>query len=692
MAKKPAEAAKYDSATDVNVLLQNSQEAEWDQRQAAREAVVFLNDRNGQWEPFWWDSCNGKPRYTFDMTSPIVDQHMRQIEESAFDIRVSPAGGQATKETAQVYDGVIRNIENMSNAGHIYKAVARGMIASGFDAMRVVQKYVDSDSFDQDLIIEHIPNAIDRVWWGPSESQDRSDAPWCVVLHSMSKAAYEEKWPEGSGQSVSEGRQANAYYQRVDQIIIGEFLYYEEDAKELVLMNNGRVYDVDDKFKAIADELKELGVTETRRRKVKGKRICSRFFDGSDWLDEKKETVFTLMPVAPCYGNFWLFEDKILYQGVVEKLYDTQRVLNYSLSREIEEGALAPRAKYWMTKTQTAGNEDTLATLNTNSDPVQIYNPDPEAPGAPQQQGGAQINPGLRNISESMRNMMSYSSGMFAANMGDNPGLQSGVAIDKLQSAGEAGSSKYVKALEYAIAYLARVLIKAIPKTYDTQRQMRLMYEDGSTEIQVLNQEVQDRQTGQMITLNDLSQGQYDVVCRAGPSFKNKQEETIAAMVELAKVDPSIMQIGGDLFLKAINTPVADQLAERRRAQMLSQGLIPESEMTDEEKQAAQQKAQTQQGQDPAMVLAQAEMAKGQAELMKAQTDQMNAHTEQVRAQVDLFNAETQRMKVMADAQEKGINIQMKSVEIEGKQLDNIQKVQNIQNPQPVQPRAANAR
>lgn len=676
MAKKSVEIQKYSNASDVNILLQAAQEAEWDQRQAAREAIVFLNDRNGQWEPFWWNSCDGKPRYTFDMTSPIVDQHMRQIEESSFDIRVSPAGGEATKETAQIYDGVIRNIENMSNAGHVYKAVARGMIASGFDAFRIVQKYVDSDSFDQDLIVEHVPNAIDRVWFGPSESQDRSDAPWSIVLHAMSKADYDVKWPDGSGQSVSEGRQANAYWQRQNLVIIGEFLYYEESARELVLMSNGRVYEVDDDYKTIADELKLLQITEVRRRKAKAKRVCSRFFDGSNWLGEAKETVFALMPVIPCYGNFWLFEDKILYQGVVEKLYDPQRVLNYSLSREIEEGALAPRAKYWMSMAQSTGHEGTLATLNTNSDPVQFFNPDPQLPGPPQQQGGAQINPGLSRISETMRTMIGQTASMFAANMGDNPGLQSGVAIDKLQTAGEAGSNKYVKALEFAITYGAKVLIKAIPKTYDTQRQMRLMYEDGSTEIQVLNQEVRDQQTGQMITLNDLSQGTYDVVCRSGPSFKNKQEETIAAMTELAQTDPTIMQIGGDLFLKAVNSPVADALAARKRAQMLSQGLIPESEMTDEEKQAMAQKSQ-QTPPDPAMVLAQAEME-------KAKADQMNAENNRIKLEIDGFNAETNRIKALAEAKTAGVRIEDMSVTIEGKRLDNVKKIQDITNPQPI--------
>jgi hypothetical protein len=281
-----------------------------------------------------------------------------------------------------------------------------------------------------------------------------------------------------------------------------------------------------------------------------------------------------------------------------------------------------------------------------------------------------------------MRMMIGQTASMFAANMGDNPGLQSGVAIDKLQTAGESGSNKYIKALEFAITYVARVLIKAIPKTYDTQRQMRLMYEDGSTEIQVLNQEVTDVQTGRKFTLNDLSQGTYDVVCRAGPSFKNKQEETVAAMTELAKVDPSIMQIGGDLFLKAINTPVADALAERKRAQMLAAGLIPESEMTDDERQAMAQKAQGQQAQDPAMVLAMAEMKKAEAEAMNAQNNQM-------KLQIEGFNAETKRIEVMTLAKERGMKIEDMSVSIEGKRLDNVQKVQNITNPQPpAQPRA----
>src|SRR5690606_34342820 len=161
------------------------------------------------------------------------------------------------------------------------------------------------------------------------------------------------------------------------------------------------------------------------------------------------------------------------------------------------------------------------------------------------------------------------------------------------------------RALEVAIEATGRVLVDAIPKVYDTERTVRVLYEDETYDMVPLNQRIIDRQTNRIVTLNDLNQGKYDAGCTAGPAFESRQQETIQMMIDAAKVDPSIMAMGGDLFLNNINSPAAKQLAERKRAQMIQQGLIPESQLTDEEKQQlqAQQQAQGQQ-QDPAMVLA----------------------------------------------------------------------------------------
>jgi len=692
---------KYDSHDAVINLLKAAQWADHDNREKAREAHLFVSKRDGQWEPYWWNNNINKPRYTFDMASPIVDQIAGEIEQADFDIRVSPAGGNASKDVAEVYDGIIRNLETISNASYVYSQAGRGAVTCGYDAWRVVQKFADDNSFDQDLLIEPIGNAIDRVWFDPSAIlQDKSDARFCFVLHPISTEEYYARWPEGSGSSVSDDREGDAYYDKAEVIVIGELLYVEEEMRELVLMSNGQVHEVTEDFDSIVDELSSIGVTEVRRRTRKYKKICSRLFDASDWLEDDKDTAFCYLPVVPVYANFKILENKTIYYGAVEKLMDSQRVLNYSLSREIEEGALAPRAKYWMTMAQAAGHELQLQTLNTNSDPVQFYNVDPNTPGVPQQQGGAQINPGLRTISEAMRGIIGMSAGMFASNMGDNPGLQSGVAIERLQNKGDNGTHKYFQALEIAIAQTGKILVSAIPKVYDNQRQMRLMYMDGSTEMKSINQEVIDSQTGKVVKVNDLSQGTYDVICKAGPSFRNRQEQTLKTMLDLAQVDPTILQLGGDLLLKNVVSPVADALAERRRIQMIAQGVIPESQMTDEERaQIAQRQAMQGQAQDPAMVLAQAESMKAQAEQLRAQVElqklqletakiQLEAQkmaaglqSDQANLQLDAFNAETNRMNTQIKAQEAGAKIQRDQVATQGQALDNQLKVVSALNP-----------
>lgn len=691
----------FDSLQSVLNLMSSAQEADHDNREKAREAHLFVDKRDGQWEPYWYANSVGKPRYSFDFCNPIIDQVTASIELADFDIKVSPMSGPASKETAMVIDGLVRNIEAISRAKDIYVNAGRGMVTTGYDGWMVSHKYSDPQSFDQDLVIEPVANFIDRVWFDPaSYLQDKSDAQYAFLLHAMSVQEYVKRYPEGSQASVSIDREGDAYYDKGQVIVVGQLFYVSQEAVELVLMSNGAVYTIDDDFKKVKDELMQLGIEEVRTRKAYKTKVYSRFFDQTDWLEDEEETIFDRIPIIPLYGNFKIVENKTIYWGVVEKLLDPQRVLNYSLSREIEEGALAPRAKYWMTLTQAAGHEDALATLNTNSDPVQFYNIDPETSGAPMQQGGAQVNPGLRTISESMRQIIGQTAGMFAASMGDNPGLQSGVAIESLQSKGDNGTIKYFRALESAIAATGDILVKAIPKVYDAQRTVRLLYEDGSSEMQVLNEPIIDQQTGEIVTLNDLTKGQYSVSCRAGPSFRNRQQETIETIIEIAKVDPSIIGMAGDILLNAIPTSAATQIGERKRLQMMAQGLIPQTQLTEEEKAQMAQSAQGQeQQQDPAMVLAQAEMAKAQAEQMRAQVEvqrlqldtakiqleaqkvQMQMQADQATQQLDVFNAQTQRMNTQIKAQQAGASIEKDAVDTQGKQIDNQLKIVSALNP-----------
>ena len=652
---------------DVLKALKACQEAEHDMREQSREAHEFVIHRQGQWEPQWYSQNEGKPRYTFDLTGPIIDQVSGYVEKQDFSTDVSPMGGDASEEVSETLSGLIRNIENMSRAQATYNRATRESVTGGISGWRVIQKYAQGDSFDQDLAIERIGSYVDRVWLGPHEEPDGSDAKYGFVLAGMPKDDFEAKYPDAKPSEVATDRVAQSYYHRHDLVTVGEYLYLAEEDREIVLMSNGQVFDAE-ALAMVADELAQAGIMEEGRRTRKKRCVYSRLFSENEWLTEPRKTVFEeWIPIIPLYGNFEVYEDKVTYRGEVEKLMDPQRVFNYSLSREIEEGALAPRAKYWMTENQAEGYEKSLASLNTNSDPVQFYNPDPEAP-PPAQQGGAQINPGLRNISESMRMIIGQSAGMFAANMGDTQKFaQSGVAIEALQDRGDTGSTKYTEAREIAQAHTARILVDAIPRVYGPKRQIRILGEDGTQEFVTIGQTVMDQQTGAVKVLNDLAQGQYDVTCKSGPSFKNRQNETVSTLVELGKVDPSVIQLGGDILANNVTAPGMGDLADRKRQILFKQGLIPLDQLTDEEKQQVQAAATQPPQENPQMVLARAEEAKAQADAMAVQQKVQESNQQhQVKIKelsIREYEAQIKAFEAQIAAQEAGMNVKLKGAQ-----------------------------
>lgn len=576
---------KFDDHSSVIESLKKAQEAEREVREVAREVRRFLNEPDGQWEDNVASKMLGRPRYTFDRCNDIVDDIAGEIEQADFDIRVKPSGGDATKDIAKTFDGLIRNIENLSNARDVFNASAREMVSSGFDAWRVTQRWGDNNTFDQDLYIDEIPDAIDRVWFDPdSKKQTREDAKFCFVLNSLGNDEYKEKFPKGSGMSVSTDSSvsSSSFGTGHDVVVIGEFIFKTQKKTRIVELSNGSVVIDDENYQKVKDEYAARGVSEKRSRFRMLDVIKKRFFDANGWLTDVEETVFDYLPVVPTYGNFKVVDNKIVFWGVISKKMDAQRVYNYTESRKVEEGALAPLEKIVATNEQVGAHAHAWAKLNTSKDPLIQYEHQEGQP-PPYKLGGAQINPGLESVSNSALQNLQSTAGLDRLT-GEPLGLRSGTAVELEQNKGDTRNYKYTASQEIAICHTAKLLVRAIPKTYDTERQVRILNEDQSFDMVMLNQEIFDEETKTKVKQNDLSVGLYDVTCDVGPAFKNRQSETIAALNELFQIDPSLLQEGKDIYLNNITTPGADQLAERARARMLLEGAIPEEQMTDEEK------------------------------------------------------------------------------------------------------------
>lgn len=672
--------------SETLILLSEAQEAEKDQRKNVKENSLFLNKKDGQWEPKIITSFRGRPRYTFDKCNPIVDSISKTLSQSSFDIKVAPAGGDATKDLAKTFDGIIRNIENVSGFTNIMNMASRRMIGVGLSGFRIVQDWANSDAFDQDLLFKPLSNFDERVWFEPSsELQTRADADYVFVLQALSDPKYEKEFPDGSKVSVDQNIEQRVYTRNSDPIVVGEVLYKKPTTKTLILMTNEAVYEETEDFLKIVDELAAQKITEVRRRKRETFKVFQRFFDGGDWLTDEKETVFNLLPVVPMYANFQITENKVTYWGAVDRILDQQRVYNYLRSRQVEEGALSPREVFWMTPEQAKGHGPELSDMNISPAPVQQYNHVAGQP-PPFKAGGYNVNPGLETAAQAASADINASSGQFGANLGENPGLQSGAAIDLQTKTGNANNIKYVESREIATCHAATILIGAIPKVYDQKRQLRILNEDGTEEIIFVNETVLDQEST-MVTINDLNQGLYDVTCKAGISFSNRQEETVKAFTEIAAIDPTVMQSGSDIFFKNITSPGFDQIAERKRRQLLLAGQILPNQQTDEEKQLLaqlQQQQQQQQGQPDA--LSQAQLILAEAEQLKAEVLQQQANVEleekKIKLGIDQERLNLDREKFEQSALNDDIN---NDVKLQKQQLDQLalimkQQAQEVQN------------
>jgi len=618
--------------------LSDYQQSDLDQRQQARECDRFLLDKDGQWEESVARSLDAqkRPRYTFDQVTPVIENIMADIEDMEFGSNVKPASGDATKELAKTYEGMVRSIEADSDATSIYRNACRRLIRRGFDAWIIKAKFKNEWSFDQSLVVETIPNAINRVWTDNTSSKaDSSDSDVAYVLTSVTPEAYKEQFPEGNAVSIDDADLGEHYDQyRPEVIIFGERYYKKETTREVCQLSNGEIVEKDENFERVVDEYAAQGVTVVREKKVKDFKIYHRFFDGGGMLSEERETVFRTLPVVTVYGNYELLGEnsKITYSGITLKEMDYQRVFNYAKSREIEEGALAPRKKLVMTKKMAKGNEAQLAALNVSADPVLFVTPDDQWTAGVQEIGGAQVNPNLANLANDMAMGMQVTGGTNNAMNGQYAARMSEDALRMQIDRGTGATRKWVNALVNGIKRTCEILVQTIPPVYDTKQQFMILGQDGSEEMVVLNDEVYDTQTQQMVRVNTLNKGEYKVFCDAGPAFANKMEAGLSAMLQYAAIDPSIVNTGGDLMLKSIDAPLMEEMAARKRAQLLQAGMIPEDQMTDEEIEAAQMAAQQPQPEDPVVML----------ERMKEETLQMTQQNKATEHQIQVAKLQTE--------------------------------------------------
>jgi hypothetical protein len=134
----------------------------------------------------------------------------------------------------------------------------------------------------------------------------------------------------------------------------------------------------------------------------------------------------------------------------------------------------------------------------------------------------------------------------------------------------DTGTYHYVDNLARAIRHITRQIIGLVPKIYDTQRVARIMGEDGapdSAKIDPTQQEpvkkIIDQNGIEIEKIYNPSVGTYDVMVTTGPSYMTKRQEALESMGQLLQGNPQLWSVAGDLFIKNMDWPGAQEMAKR---------------------------------------------------------------------------------------------------------------------------------
>ena len=520
-------------------------------------------------------TINARPTLTINK----LPQHVRQVtndqRQNRPGAKVIPVDSNADVEIAEIFNGMIRHIEYISDADVAYDTACENQVAYGEGYIRLLTEYCDDDTFEQDIKIGRIRNSF-SVYMDPTmQDPTGADAKYCFVTEDLTKDEYERMYPNSAPittlQSLGVGDQSISNWLNEDTVRVADYYYIDYDRATLNLYPGNQTAFAgtpeDKQLKAFYG--KPLKSRESDRPKV---RYCK--INGYEIL-EQREWAGKWIPVIRIVGNEFEVDGRLYVSGLVRNAKDAQRMYNYWVSQEAEMLALAPKAPFIGYGGQFEGYEDKWKTANTQNWPYLEVNPDvTDGQGSilplPQRAQPPMASSGLLQAKAGAAEDIKSTTGQYNASLGMGSNERSGKAILARQREGDVGTYHYGDNLARGVRHIARQLVDMIPKIYDTQRIARIIGEDGETKMVKINpdqpQPVNKIVNEQGIVIEKIYNpgvGKYDVVATTGPGYATKRQEALEAMAQLLQGNPQLWSVAGDLFVKNMDWPGAQEMSKR---------------------------------------------------------------------------------------------------------------------------------
>ena len=662
--RKPSKPeAEADADADAKVLdvakkrWRRADEFDRPNREDAYEDLDFLETPGAQWPEREKRAREdeGRPCLEFNRLPTTIAQITGDIRQMRPAIKVVPVDSRGDPETANVIAGMVRYVENRSDAPSAYFAAADQQVGAGIGHWKVITEYGSDSTFEQEIRIVGVPDGVGVRWDPDAVLPTREDAKFCFVPVDMSRDVYEETYPDHPAAEIGDSdltRSGMAEWVGADMVRIAEYYTKTPVEKTLALMPDGEIIDLTDEAAddhaeklALIAEAKATG-NRVRIEKRPGHRVERYLISANAVLDGPTEIPGRFIPVVPVVGVEMTIGKRRARRGVIRFAKDAQRAYNYARSTETEVVALQPKSPFIGTEKMFKGYEAIWDTANSTNHPFLPYNVDDRSPTArPERSTPPVASAGLAQLSREAAEDLKAVTGVYDASLGARSNETSGKAIMARQREGDVGSFVYIVNFSRSIRHTGSIVVGMIPHVYDTARTLRIVGEDGKVDLVQINQVAGLADDGQPLDKirNDVTVGAYDVAMEMGPSYTTRREAALDGMIQLVQAAPQVAPLVLDLLAKAQDWPMADKIAKRIRTMLPPQIQAQEAQESGEpppppmppspQEQAAMQAQERQQQieagrQQLDMEKLGVEREKLQAEVLKIQAEIEKAHVE----------------------------------------------------------------
>ncbi len=645
-----------------------------DVREKCIEATRFARVPGGQWEGATAagtkldDRFEKYPKFEINKVATELNRIIAEYRNNRITVKFRPGDKEASEELANKLNGLFRADYEETGGGEACDNAFDDAATGGFGCFRLTSMLVNEyDPMDerQRIAIEPVYDPSRSVWFDPdAKKYDKSDALWAFCMYSLSPEKYEAEYGKTPPASLDVTTMTSWEYDWFEPEVVYIAKYYEVRKESVDVISyrqpiTGEIATYDsDQIEDIEDELALAGFQEVARRSVKRRRVYVSVVDGQNFLEKPRRIPGEHIPLIPVYGKRWFIDDIERVEGHIAKAMDPQRLYNLQVSMLADSAAQDPGQVPIFDPEQVRGLEKHWEDRGKKRPAFLVAR-------APRDKAGNPIGPAAPGsftpapqLSPAIATMLQLTSADIQEVTGSSQAMQqmpSNIAqetVNNLMNRADMASFIYLDNMAKSLKRAGEVWLSMAREVYGSEREVRVVNEDGTDDIALMNAQVVDSQTGRVVALNDLSTGRYDVTVDVGPSYTARRDATVSVLTNVLSTmlpnDPMRPAIQG-IILDNIDGEGLDDFKEYNRNQLLTSGIVkPRNEKEQQIVMQAQQAAANQQ--NPEMVLAQAQMVAAQAEVQKATNETAQTQIKAFTAQQDAMESQANTVYKLAQA------------------------------------------